>query len=253
MHMELVEYDDKTEMLLSERASSTLASYAEIKTGFYSGNDRHWIRKLDESVPRSKRYQQVSKDRIALTEPTLSGYSGTRCFIPIVKGGAVAYSKPTHWYVDWSEAAIAEYQRKGKNPARFQNSTFYFKEGIGIPMVSSSRITGALLNHRLFDQGIVGVFPHDDSLLLYLLGFVNSAVATALLQRINPTANNSANYIKRIPFVVPTREELSVVNPLVSQAIYQAENAAVESTLQSELDYFYSGLWCRETNRLTTE
>lgn len=252
-HAELVKYDDKSGILLNERANCTLASYAEIKTGFYSGNDRRWIRKLDENVPRSKRYEQVNKREIAFEKPTLSGYSGTRCFIPIVKGGAITYSKPSHWYVDWSEEAIAEYQRKGKNPARFQNSAFYFHEGIGIPMVSSSRITGSLLKHRLFDQGIVGVFPHDSLLLLYILGFVNSAIATELLRRINPTANNSANYIKRLPFVIPTKEELCAVDPLVSEAIHQAENGAVTNTLQRELDLFYSQLWCRDTNWLTTE
>lgn len=246
-HAELVNYDDKSRVLLSERAECTLASYAEVKTGFYSGNDRRWIRKLDGSVPRSKSYQEINRREIAPNKPTLKGFSGTKHFIPIVKGGAVAYSKPTHWYVDWSEETVTEYRKKGKNPARFQNSAYYFREGIGIPMVSSSRMTGALLKHRLFDQGIVGVFPHDSNLLFYILGFVNSKIATELLRRINPTANNSANYIKRLPFVVPTMEELLFVDPLVYDAIGQANNGAVESALQRELDSFYSQLWCRDT------
>ena len=125
-----------------------------------------------------------------------------------MRGGAEPYVKPTKWFVDWSVAAISEYARKGSNPARFQNSSFYFREGIGVPMVASGRITGALLENRIFDQGIVGIFPYDESLNLFLLGFFNSTIATDLVRQINPTANNSANYIKRLPVIIPNSDAL---------------------------------------------
>jgi len=86
-------------------------------------------------------------------------------------------------------------------------------------MVSSTRVTGALLEKRLFDQSIVGVFPHEEELLLYLLGFFNSDVCTWLLRIINPTANNPANYIKKIPFVRPSGQVVSEVTHLVEDII----------------------------------
>lgn len=244
-HVELVLHNEGAGISLSQRANAALGDHAHIKTGFYSGNDQRWVRKLNISVRRSKAYQEVCVDQIANVAPSLKGCDGTRTFIPIVRGGAAPFIKPTHWFVDWSLAAISEYTRKGKNPARFQNSSFYFRDGIGIPMVASGRMTGALLESRLFDQGIVGIFPHDPSLKLFLLGFFNSSIATDLVRQINPTANNSANYIKRLPIVIPNAKELKVIDPLVCKAIDEArQHGAVSDDVQQQIDSFYSHLWC---------
>ena len=244
-HRALVLHNDGNGISLSERANTTLGDHADIRTGFYSGNDQRWVRKLNESVPRSKAYKRVDEGTLADVSPTLDGFDGIRCFIPLVKGGASAFVKPTNWFVDWSRDAIAEYTRAGKNPARFQNSTFYFRNGVGSPMVASGRMTGALLENRLFDQGIVGIFPRDERLTLFLLGFFNSSIATELVRQINPTANNSANYIKRVPFVVPDQKEMCHSESLVKSAIEQARsNGAVCNELQREIDEFYAQLWC---------
>ena len=244
-HVELVFNNEGAGISLSHRANVVLGDIADIRTGFYSGNDRRWIRKLNSSVPRSKAYQEVSADQIADIPPSLKGFSGKQTFIPIVRGGAAPYIKPTHWFVDWSLTAISEYTRKGKNPARFQNSSFYFLDGIGVPMVVSGRITGAVLERRLFDQGIVGIFPHNNKMNLFFLGFFNSSIATALVRQINPTANNSANYIKRLPIVVPNGNELNIIQPLVRQAINEVKQRGVVSDrVQQKIDTFYSELWC---------
>lgn len=243
-HVELVLHNNGAGISLSQRANAALGDHADIRTGFYSGNDRRWVRKLSVSVPRSKAYEEVCSDQIANLPPSLKGFHGTRTFIPIVRGGAGAFIKPTQWFVDWSQTAISAYTRKGKNPARFQNSAFYFRDGIGIPMVASSRMTGALLENRLFDQGIVGVFPHNPNLKLFLLGFFNSSIATDLVRQINPTANNSANYIKRLPMVIPNANDLNVIEPLVCKAIGEAqEQGAVSDDVQQEIDSFYSRMW----------
>ncbi len=140
----------------------------------------------------------------------LDGIDAPECFIPIVKGGAIKYLKPDNWYIDWSEDAVKTYKRDKK--ARFQNSKYYFKRGIGIPMVSSSQVTASLMEEKLFDQSIVGVFPIDEKWLYYLLAFFNSPTCTKLLRIINLTANNSANYIKKIPFIVPDDNVLAIIN-----------------------------------------
>jgi hypothetical protein len=82
-------------------------------------------------------------------------------------------------------------------------------------MVASSTLTAALLNHRLFDQGIVGVFPHDERLLTYILAFLNTRLASELLREINPTANNSANYLKRLPIPFPNAQDVTETEALV--------------------------------------
>ena len=234
---------------LSDRVTDSLGDLADIRTGFYSGNDLRWVRRRDASIPRSKRFLDVECEQVFRSRPPLDGIDGKQCFIPILRGGAIPYCKPTHWYVEWSSDAVAEYRRKGKNPARFQNSAFYFRDGIGVPMVASTRLTGALLEHRLFDQGIVGVFLKSESLLLYTLGFLNSPIATKLIRQINPTANNSANYMKRLPFVVPTACELAFIDPLVQQAISQSrEGRTLDANLTNEIDAFYDRVWLGLTN-----
>jgi hypothetical protein len=176
-------------------------------------------------------------------QPPLTGIDGPRHFIPIIRGGAADFIKPDDWYVNWSTSAVAEYTRSGQNPARFQNSRFYFREGLAVPMVASSRVTACLMRHRLFDQGIVGVFPNDDSHLLFLLGFLNTEVATRILRAINGTANNSANYVKRISIVLPSSAQLQQANELVAVAIANAESRrGVNDALQSDIECFYREL-----------
>ena len=232
----------------NSQPAHTLGDIADLKTGFYSGNDRHWLRRANSSVPRSAAYQDIQSDQIAVFDsgctPPLEGIDGTRHYIPILRGGASPFIKRTKWYVNWSTQAVREYRRPGKNPARYQNASFYFRHGIGIPMVASSRLTAAWLNNRLFDQSIVGLFPHDRRLSLYLLGFLNTQLATVLLRRINGTANNSANYLKRLPVVLPSEVELAKANELTSTALSEVmEHGALSDSIAQELEDFYEAVW----------
>ena len=236
-------------IVLNCRPAQALGDVADLKTGFYSGNDRNWLRRANSSVPRSKGYVDIQSDQIAEfgngCTPPLEGIDGVRHYIPVVRGGASPFVKQTTWYVDWSTQAIKEYRRPGKHPARFQNSRFYFRDGIGIPMVASSRLTAAWLNNRLFDQGIVGLFPRDRQLSLYLLGFLNTQLATVLLRRINGTANNSANYLKRLPIVSPSEIELAKANELISTAISEVlEHNSLSESIAQEMEEFYRTVWC---------
>ena len=108
---------------------------------------------------------------------------------------------------------------RNSKKCRFQNSNFYFRNGIGIPMIHSTKLTGALIDGRLFEQSIVDVFPHDDSLTNHLLGFFNSSICTRLIQTINPSTNNSANHIKKIPFAEPGTSIKTEVDNIVCEII----------------------------------
>ena len=170
------------------------------------------------------------------------GIATADCLVPVVKGGNIEYVKPNHWFMDWSTKAIQEY--KSSKKCRFQNSDYYFKNGIGIPMIRSSKLTGSLIEGRLFDQSIVGVFPKDDKWILYLLGFFNSAVCTELINAINPSTNNSANYIKKIPFIVPSDEAKSHVEELVGEIVSRLKGGDEQIERQkAELDEVFAKLY----------
>jgi len=228
----------------------TIGDIADVVTGFYSGDDRRWFRPARPEVRGAWRYRTVNPRAVASQPPKgsekLGGISRPDCFIPIVKGGAKPYVKPTEWYVDWSVSAVKEYRKPKPNKARFQNSHYYFREGIAVPMVSSKRVTAALLEGRLFDQSIVGIFPHDPELVLYLLGFFNSSICTRLLRIINPSANNSANYVKRLPYVPPSDEMLAEVSTLVNKVVagLRADRILLRDE-QSRLDMLFDQAYCQ--------
>lgn len=122
-HAELVVSSVRNQGGRRTRAGVSLGDVAQVVTGFYSGNDRRWVRCACDSVRGAARYTRITEDEIWLSRegsvPPLSGLPGKRKFIPLVRGGAAAYVKPTVWYVDWSVDAVREYRRSGPNPARF--------------------------------------------------------------------------------------------------------------------------------------
>jgi tRNA1(Val) A37 N6-methylase TrmN6 len=217
--MDLFNNDDHAIFILKNTIASdiikssglTIGDIASCVTGFYSGNDKAHLRtSLSNNHRNSSKYQKVNSEQIYHGGNKLNiidGVGDTNYFIPILKGGAIKYYKKDFWYIDWSIESVCNYKKDRK--ARFQNSGFYFREGIGIPMISSSQITASLIDNRLFDQSIVGVFPKDEKWLFFLLGFFNSPTCNTLIRTINCSTNNSANYIKKIPFIKPGEKVLS--------------------------------------------
>ena len=237
---------DQIAELVNDREVKRIGDMASCVTGFYSGNDKMYLHPINEEVKNAKRYICADKERIRTTplsqKEKESGISGKCCLVPIVKGGNVEYVKPNHWFMDWSAQAITEYRQSKK--CRFQNPDFYFKNGIGIPMIRSSRLTGALIDGRLFDQSIVGVFPKDETWVYYLLGFFNSSVCTELINAINPSTNNSANYIKKIPFVTPREDVKFKVDVLVKKIVATLKSCESDiSADKKELDEIFASLY----------
>ncbi|MHB8596209.1 MAG: hypothetical protein ACYDER_05290 [Ktedonobacteraceae bacterium] len=219
---------------------------ADCVTGIYSGNDKKYLHPISSEIKNSKNYSPVDKQHICNDDycnvpQILNGIEAPACFLPVVKGGAIKYVKPDVWYIDWSTEAVHAYKTEKK--ARFQNPGYYFKSGIAIPMVSSSQVTATVMENKIFDQSIVGVFPKDTKWLYYLLAFFNSPTCNTLLRTINPSANNSANYIKKLPFIVPEEELLATINILVKgiildlkqHGLYKLENEIAINKLIADL------------------
>lgn len=230
-----------------------IGDVADCVTGFYSGNDKLYLRPLNETCKNAKKYQIVNKDEICrhqlVIEEAINGISSRDYYVPIVKGGNKRYIKPDDWFMDWSTSAIKEYRQSSK--CRFQNSNYYFSEGIAIPMIRSKYLTAALLENRLFDQSIVGVFPKDKSMTLYLLAFFNSSICSRLINAINPSTNNSANYIKKIPFIIPSDGVKSRVDKIVREIIKCEKQGNPEIyDYDTELDNIFEELYSQRINNI---
>ncbi len=194
-----------------DSAKLRLGDVAECKTGIYTGNNKRFIRAIDGSSVRGSYYLSLPECDLRSRELNDTerryGIPNSPAWIPIVKGGSHRFVQNTSWAIDWSDLTISLYHSDGK--ARFQNSAFYFRKGIGVPMVTSHRINAFLTEGRVFDQSVVGIFPKDRTWLLALLVILNSPIATRLLKEgINSTANNSANYLKRLPLPFLSFSEL---------------------------------------------
>lgn len=110
-------------------------------------------------------------------------------------------------------------------------------------MVKSKKVKAFLINEQVFDQSIVGIFPKDPSKYYYFLALLNSDVVNDLIHQINPTANNSANYIKRIPYLEPNQETLELINEQISELLAshdEKRRKELKLALNKELEEIYS-------------
>lgn len=190
-----------------------IGDIASCVTGFYSGDDKTFLQVNSPELKNGKNYDLVNSGSINRDYQNvtniLDGFEGEKHFLPIVKGGNQKYLKPEGWFMNWSKEAVKHYKTDKK--ARFQNPQYYFKFGIGVPMISSSSISASLIENKLFDQSIVGIFPKDESLTYYLLAYFNSPTCNKFIRTINPSANNPANYIKKIPVIIPEKSVLDLL------------------------------------------
>ncbi|RKJ30994.1 hypothetical protein D7X33_40870, partial [Butyricicoccus sp. 1XD8-22] len=141
-----------------------LGDVADCVTGIYTGDNKRFFKVANSQVRNQSKCPIIEEKEInndyLQHEDILKGIEGERHFIPVVKGSADNYVRDIDWYIDWSKEAIDFYNTNKK--ARFQNSQFYFKKGIALPMVKSSKIKANLIENMVFDQSVVGVFPHKE-------------------------------------------------------------------------------------------
>lgn len=249
----LFEESDRILEIINSGSICRIGDIADCVTGFYSGNDKLYLKPLNETCKNAKKYENVNIDEICRHQLTLeeaiNGISSNDNFVPIVKGGNKKYIKPNEWFMNWSTSAIKEFRRSPK--CRFQNSNYYFSEGIAIPMVRSKHLTAALLENRLFDQSIVGVFPKDKSFTLYLLAFFNSSICSRLINAINPSTNNSANYIKKIPFIIPSNSIKEEVDDIVKKIIkFEKQGNSDIYSYEKELNNIFETIYAQQIDNI---
>lgn len=218
---------------------TTVGDFAECVTGIYTGDNKSYMAVTSPNVKNCKGYPVVGDDDIEHGWENLTGLNNGKRYIPIVKGSSPTkyVRKSNDWVIDWSENAITHYNTDKK--ARFQNSSYYFRPGIALPMVKSSKINAVWMQGMVFDQSIVGVFPKDKKYNNFLLGFLNSDIANKLIHLINPTANNSANYIKKLPIIEPSDNDLAFIDGLVN-SIIENESTGEE---QEQINHYFNNLF----------
>ena len=216
-HRFILADNDMTHVL--KKASVRLGDVADVVTGFYTGDNRRFIRVLNDSVKGGKNYEKVDSSLIFSCTSLCGIDDAPEGYVPYVKSVSNTryYRLYDEWFVRWDKDTVTHYSSNKKS--RFQNSAFYFRTGVAISMVKSSRMKASLIENRVFDQSVVGIFPKDDSKLYYVLALMNSDVVNDLIHVINPTANNSANYVKQIPYIEPEQKVMDLIKDKVRRII----------------------------------
>lgn len=111
------------------------------------------------------------------------------------------------WYgnidtvVRFDPATIAHYKRD--KIARFPKDEILFRRGITWTLVSMNPNFGVreLDDTLTFNKAAATILFNNEDIIDYVLGFLNSKVAQALLRVINPTMNNNIKDVLNMPYV----------------------------------------------------
>lgn len=238
-------FADNQIVSLLKKTTVNLGDIADVVTGFYTGNNKKLIKAASDTVKGAKNYEVIDQSMIVDNSSTDGEPNLSEAYIPFIKSASETRYVRNHedWYVRWDSETVSFY--KADKKARFQNSDYYFKTGIGIPMVKSSKIKAFLMQNRVFDQSIVGIFPKDKAKLNYILALMNSDIINQIIHIINPTANNSANYIKLIPYIEPSCSALKIINDLVNKIFKLSEEGAISEVnkIEKEIDCMITDIY----------
>ena len=128
------------------------------------------------------------------------------------------------WYgnidtvVKFDSATISHYKRD--KIARFPKDEILFRRGITWTLVSMNPKFGVReLNDKLtFNKAAATILFNNEDVIDYLLGFMNSRVAQALLRVINPTMNNNIKDVLNMPYIYDG-EKKPIVERIVQECI----------------------------------
>jgi hypothetical protein len=228
-----------------------VGDFVQCKTGIYSGDNKRHFRILENTDETEKQvragYSVVTeKDivrRLILDEEKKNGIKTKPCFVPLMKGGSGIYHKKPIWFIDWSADSLNYMLNDPK--ARVQNSEYYFRKGICMSLINSNRQQARIMEEVIFDQSDNGYFC-DENYVYFFLGFFNSRLFNYLLKKVmNPTANATVNYVKKIPVILPSDLHIEKMKNLVKEIIEIKKNddAADVSGIENSVDAFFYDLY----------
>jgi type I restriction-modification system DNA methylase subunit len=211
------------DIFVAARDSERVANVARGRQGLATADDKRFLASvgekasgLDKVVDRTDLAEEISDSHRTQGIPPSEPH-----WVPFAKGeGFGEYWRDPGIAIDWSVESVKELRRRDRLPSgtprkpRFQNHEHYFRQGITYSVVSSGRVSARLMPEGwVFGHKGSAVFVEDDDTLeLFLLGYLNSALATYFMKKIvNTTATADIGYIEKLPYRKPTKEIESTV------------------------------------------
>lgn len=227
-----------------------LRDVARGRQGLATADDRRFLAGIGAPFPGLVKVIANTEVARGLTDEERSrGIAPNRPhWVPFAKGeGFGEYWREPRVAIDWSRESVAELERRDALPAgtsrrpRLQNRSYYFRTGLTYSVVASGR-----LSVRLLPEG--WIFGHKGSAVfveggatsdLFLLGYLNSALATYFMRKIvNTTATADVGYIEKLPYRRPPANLEAAVAERVSRIVeaLQADPEADVEPLRDEID-----------------
>jgi len=185
------------------RKYKPLMKYSDIVVGLQTGENDRFLRF----------WWEVEQEDISLDYK-----SDRKKWVPYAKGGPYNKWYGNLWYtVDWEndgEEIKGFVDESGKLKSRPQNESYYFREGLTFPMLSSAGCSFRYLPvNYIFDHAGNCMFPTDTGNLSYVLATVNSSVTHKLLSLISSTVNFEVGELKKIPIPEPSTLGSKAISP----------------------------------------
>lgn len=230
---------------MSDERFVRLGTLADIKQGLATSDNQFYLRKR----PNSRGYYDILDERQLLTTQeiaTLTGREklngvnttsyGGRHFVPYDKGGESDseegwlpnYYVPTQYFIDWSKTSVRRLKtfrstkQGGQIAARFQNSQYYFREGITWSDLGFYSPTVRLSGDGVFDvKGSRMIIRNTSTLSNFsLLGILCSKLIRLFIKGIsNHTVSTQVDDFREMPMPALNESELSKVEAVVSQIV----------------------------------
>lgn len=176
-------------------------SFGEPKSGVMTGDDKKFIRYWHEVSNTKIGFNLKNSDEMEA--------SGKRWF-PVTRGGT--YRK---WYGNLEEVVNLEndgyaIKNNGKN-FRLRDKKYYMQQGLTWTMITTYKLSVRMASQGiLFGNGGPTSFVKKNH--LYLLALLNSSVANAVIEVLNPTMNIVISDICSIPVVFNNVEEVEQIS-----------------------------------------
>ena len=238
------------ELFEAARDSMQVGEVAKGRQGLATADDKRFLASIGTPVAGLEKTIDISDLNLSVTRNQREKGipASLPRWIPFAKGeGFGEYWRDPGIAIDWSVASVVELKRRDKFPPgtpkrpRFQNRDYYFQPGLTYSVVSSGRVSA-----RLMPEG--WVFGHKGSAIftenekaseLFLLGYLNSALATYFMKKIvNTTATADIGYVEKLPYRKPSTRIEDAVVKRVEQIVkaLKADPGADISKLRAEID-----------------
>jgi hypothetical protein len=204
-----------SELFEAARQSIRVGDVARGRVGLQTGEDKRFTAGIGEPYPGLPNVISSTDVAVELSQrERAKGIAASKAhWVPFAKGeGFGEYWKPPRVAIDWSEESVAELERRAAwragTPRKtyFRNREWFFRAGLTYSVISSGRVSARLLpeGSAWSDKGSAIFVEDAHTPELFLLGYLNSALATYFMKKIvNSTATAHAGYVEKLPYRRP--------------------------------------------------